>query len=66
MSTAASEHGCATCKFRSYAERKPNTWLARLWRWHTRWCPGWRAYQRALAEEEARAGEHVSEAGNSR
>ena len=43
--------GCATCKFRSYAERKPTSIIARLWRWHTGWCPGWRGYQKALAEE---------------
>jgi hypothetical protein len=25
--------------------------MARLWRWHTGWCPGWKKYQKALAEE---------------
>ena len=25
--------------------------LARLWRWHTGWCPGWKAYQAHLAEQ---------------
>jgi hypothetical protein len=24
--------------------------MARLWRWHTGWCPGWKAYQAHLAE----------------
>jgi len=42
---------CEKCKFRSYAERKPNSLLARLWRWHTGWCPGWKSYQRELAEQ---------------
>jgi hypothetical protein len=41
---------CETCKWRAYAERKPDTFWARLWRWHTKWCPGWKAYQRELAE----------------
>ena len=42
---------CASCKFRNYAERKPNSLIARIWRWHTGWCPGWKAYQRELAEQ---------------
>ncbi len=42
---------CARCKFRNYAERKPNSLLARIWRWHTGWCPGWKAYQKELAEK---------------
>jgi hypothetical protein len=31
------------------AESNPNTFMARLWRWHTGWCPGWKAYQAQLA-----------------
>jgi hypothetical protein len=42
---------CAVCKFRSYAERKPASLIAKLWRWHTKWCPGWKRYQRELAEQ---------------
>jgi hypothetical protein len=42
---------CEKCWFRSYAERKPNSLIARIWRWHTGWCPGWKAYQKELAEE---------------
>lgn len=44
---------CGQCAFRKRAERKPNGLLARLWRWHTKWCPGWKAYQRELAERQA-------------
>jgi len=22
--------------------------LGRLWRWHTTWCPGWKAYRQLL------------------
>lgn len=41
---------CETCGLRRRAEASPNKWWARLWRWHTGWCPGWKAYQRHLAE----------------
>jgi hypothetical protein len=39
---------CEHCSFRAKAERKPNSLAARFWRWHTRWCPGWKAYQAHL------------------
>ena len=40
---------CEECKWRAQAVGKPNSILARLWRWHTGWCPGWRRYQAQLA-----------------
>jgi hypothetical protein len=43
---------CENCPIKNYAERKPNSIIARIWRWHTNWCPGWKAYQQALAEKE--------------
>ncbi len=43
---------CEICRFRRHAERKPDSLIARLWRWHTTWCPGWKAYQKRLAEQQ--------------
>ena len=43
---------CERCRFRAYAERKPRSIIARIWKWHTGWCPGWKAYQKALSEEQ--------------
>jgi hypothetical protein len=45
------QSACENCPIRRYAERKPDSIIARIWRWHTGWCPGWRAYQASLAEE---------------
>jgi hypothetical protein len=47
----AADMSCANCGLRKRAEHKPNSLIARLWRWHTGWCPGWKAYQTALASE---------------
>jgi hypothetical protein len=47
----ASEYPCATCQMKQRAEQNPKSFMARLWRWHTGWCPGWRAYQAALASQ---------------
>jgi len=43
------KYRCESCRLRKHAEERPNSLLARLWRWHTGWCPGWKAYQRSLA-----------------
>jgi hypothetical protein len=52
-STPALENtfGCETCPIRKKDEANPKTFMARLWRWHTCWCPGWKAYQAYLAEQ---------------
>ena len=50
------ESKCATCPMREKAERNPRTFLAMLWRFHTRFCPGWKAYQRELAREKGQPG----------
>jgi hypothetical protein len=42
---------CETCPIRLKSGAKPKSFVARLWRWHTRWCPGWKAYQGHLAHE---------------
>jgi hypothetical protein len=44
-------HACENCGIRRRAEKRPNSLLARIWRWHTGWCPGWKSYQRWLAEQ---------------
>jgi hypothetical protein len=45
-----------SCKWRSYAERKPGSLIGKLWRWHTKWRPGWKAYQEELAKREEGSG----------
>ena len=42
------ESNCHACSLRARAEKKPGSLLARLWRWHTGWCPGWKAYVKEL------------------
>ena len=42
---------CETCSNRKKAEANPKSFMARLWRWHTGWCPGWKAYQTYLAKQ---------------
>lgn len=44
---------CERCPLRRRAESRPGGLLARLWRWHTGWCPGWKAYRKSQ-EKDAR------------
>ena len=41
--------GCETCPMRQKAEANPKSFMARLWRWHTGWCPGWKAFAKNRA-----------------
>jgi len=42
------ESKCHTCGLRARAEGKPRSLFARLFWWHTGWCPGWKAYAAEL------------------
>jgi hypothetical protein len=42
---------CGKCPIRRIAEKRPDSWFGRVWRWHTRWCPGWKAYQLELSSK---------------
>jgi len=53
-STEEKTFGCETCPMRQKAEANPKSFMARLWRWHTGWCPGWKEYQAYLAEQAAK------------
>ena len=33
-------------------DNNPKSFLGRIWRWHTTWCPGWKAYMKSLPDEE--------------
>ena len=41
---------CGGCFFRGKYDQNPRSILARLWRWHISWCPGWKAYMKSLPE----------------
>ena len=49
--SAANKPRCEDCPIRAKAEAKPKSLLGRLWYWHIKWCPGWKAYQEYLAQQ---------------
>jgi hypothetical protein len=48
MEIRMSEYKCETCPMRLKAEQNPKSLMSRFWKWHTSWCPGWKAYQKSL------------------
>ena len=55
MAQKASEMSCASCPMRAKAEANPKSFMSRLWKFHTKFCPGWKAYQKALVAEQQAA-----------
>jgi hypothetical protein len=45
------ESKCADCAWRKKSEANPKSLMARIWRFHTKFCPGWKAYQKELAQQ---------------
>ena len=43
-----SSYKCESCAWRKKAEADPRKFSSRLWYWHTKFCPGWKAYQKSL------------------
>lgn len=46
-----STHPCENCRLRARYDRDPHSLVGRLWRWHIRFCPGWKRYLKSLAPE---------------
>jgi hypothetical protein len=37
---------------RAKYDSNPRSIIGRIWRWHIRFCPGWKSYMEALSPEE--------------
>lgn len=46
---------CENCKFRGKFDQNPRSILGRIWKWHTGWCPGWKAYLKSLPDDRRAA-----------
>ncbi|MBN1496826.1 MAG: hypothetical protein JXA07_08675 [Spirochaetes bacterium] len=44
--------GCAECPMRARYDKNPRSLLGRLWKWHIKWCPGWKSYLASLPDDE--------------
>ncbi|OGQ80648.1 MAG: hypothetical protein A2289_22120 [Deltaproteobacteria bacterium RIFOXYA12_FULL_58_15] len=46
------ERGCAKCVWRAKYDDNPRSLIGRLWRFHTKFCPGWKGYIASLPDDE--------------
>jgi hypothetical protein len=46
------ESNCGNCTFRAKYDNNPKSFLGKLWRWHSNWCPGWKEHMNSLEEDE--------------
>ena len=46
------EPGCETCAFRANYDNNPGSFLGPLWRWHIKFCPGWKKYMGSVSDEK--------------
>ncbi len=49
-----SEHTCANCPMRAKYDAKPKSLAGRFWRFHIKFCPGWKKYFSSLPLAEQR------------
>jgi hypothetical protein len=42
---------CHNCRMCPYADRKPDSALGKLMRWHRTWCPAWAAHTKVYGEK---------------
>ena len=43
---------CETCALRARYDSKPKSLLGRFWKFHIKFCPGWKMYLKSLNEEK--------------
>ena len=46
------EIGCTDCALRAKYDSKPKSILGRIWKFHIKFCPGWKAYLKSLPNDE--------------
>ena len=49
--TRTMARSCHNCKMCPHADRKPDSILGKLMRWHRTWCPAWAAYTKVYGEK---------------
>ncbi len=46
---------CAECSMRAKYDKNPKSLIGRFWKWHTKFCPGWKKYLDTLNDMEKQA-----------
>ncbi|MBN1472002.1 MAG: hypothetical protein JW925_09490 [Syntrophaceae bacterium] len=46
------EKKCSRCSIKARYDRKPDSMISKIWKWHIGWCPGWKSYLKSLPANE--------------
>jgi hypothetical protein len=49
-----SDHNCEKCALRKKYDKHPSSLLGRFWKFHIKFCPGWKGYLKSVSEEKRR------------
>jgi hypothetical protein len=39
---------CDECKMRAKYDKNPKSFAGRFWKWHIKFCPGWKMYMKSI------------------
>jgi len=45
-------NSCDNCAMRAKYDANPRSFIGRFWRWHIKFCPGWKKYMKSLDPEK--------------
>ncbi len=43
---------CETCRMRLKYDQNPTSFTGRFWKWHIRFCPGWKMYMQSVDDQK--------------
>lgn len=46
------EANCENCAMRAKYDKNPKSLIGRFWKWHIKFCPGWKAYLTSVSDEK--------------
>ena len=49
------QYNCENCKLRQKCDANPKSIAGRFWKWHIKFCPGWKSYLISKTPEEREA-----------
>lgn len=46
------DQSCENCKMKAKYDVNPKSLIGRFWRWHIKFCPGWKKYMNEVSDEK--------------
>lgn len=46
------EANCENCAMKAKYDKNPKSFIGRFWKWHIKFCPGWKSYLLSVSDEK--------------